>query len=98
MKQTAVEFLLKSLAEKFENEMQSIYSKDMNLVARICIEAKEIEMQQQDEFAIRFAEWSNGEGYDISFDTNNENTKSISLHTDEIDTMLSCLNHLNYFN
>jgi hypothetical protein len=45
-KQTAVEFLLKNLAENFENEMQSIYSKNTNLLASICIEAKEMEKQQ----------------------------------------------------
>lgn len=47
--------------------------------------------------------WANGEGYDISFETEeNTNikswkTKSISLHTDELDCFFACLNHLKYF-
>lgn len=45
----------------------------------------------------KLTEWSNGEGYDISFDTNKENTKSISLHTDEIDCLMACLVHFKYF-
>ena len=46
----------------------------------------------------KVTQWANGEGFDISFDTDKQDTKAISLHTDEIDTMLACLNHLNYFN
>lgn len=51
----------------------------------------------------KVTEWANGEGYDISFQTEeNTNmksweTKSISLHTDELDCFLACLNHLKYF-
>ena len=45
----------------------------------------------------KLTEWVNGEGYDISFDTNNEETKNISLHTDEIDCLLACLTHFKYF-
>lgn len=41
--------------------------------------------------------WSNGEGYDVSFDTDKQPTKIISLHTDEIDVFLACLNHFKYF-
>ena len=47
--------------------------------------------------------WSNGEGFDISFETQ-ENTKTgrwinkrIELHEDELDTMFYCLNDLGYF-
>jgi hypothetical protein len=44
---TAVEFLLKELANNFEEEMQNIYSKNMHLVANICEQAKEMEKEQQ---------------------------------------------------
>lgn len=47
--------------------------------------------------------WANGEGFDISFQTQS-NTKTgdwedkrISLHTDELDIFFACLNHLKYF-
>jgi hypothetical protein len=44
---TAVEFLLRELENKFSNEMQNIYSKNMQLVANICEQAKEMEFQQR---------------------------------------------------
>lgn len=45
------------------------------------------------------SEWPNGEGFDFSFTTEEEDRpKNISLHCDEIDVMMSCLEHLNYFN
>ncbi len=43
---TAVEFLLRELENKFSNEMQNIYSKNMQLVANICEQAKEMEKEQ----------------------------------------------------
>ena len=52
----------------------------------------------------KVTEWSNGEGIDISFQTlENDKTKrwenkNISLHTDELDCFLACLNHFKYFN
>jgi hypothetical protein len=45
----------------------------------------------------KLSEWANGEGYDISFDTDKQETKTISLHTDEIDCLLSCLTYFKYF-
>jgi len=48
----------------------------------------------------KLTEWANGEGYDISFESkssSNWEQKSISLHTDEIDTLLASLNHFKYF-
>ena len=45
----------------------------------------------------KLTEWVNGEGYDISFDTDIQNTKTISLHIDEIDVLFACLNHFKYF-
>ena len=45
----------------------------------------------------KVTEWSNGEGFDVSFDTEKQPTKTISLHTDEVDVFLACLNHLKYF-
>ena len=45
----------------------------------------------------KLTEWVNGEGYDISFDTDNQQTRTISLHTDEIDCLLACLTHFKYF-
>jgi uncharacterized protein YjgD (DUF1641 family) len=43
---TAVEFLLRELADNFQEEMQNLYSKNMQLVANICEQAKEMEKQQ----------------------------------------------------
>ena len=47
--------------------------------------------------------WVNGEGFDISFETQS-NTKTgdweckrISLHDDELYVFFACLNHLKYF-
>jgi len=45
----------------------------------------------------KLTEWTNGEGYDIRFDTDKENTKAISLHTDELEVLFACLNHFKYF-
>lgn len=45
----------------------------------------------------KLTEWTNGEGYDISFDTDKKDTKTISLHTDELDVLFACLNHFKYF-
>ena len=52
----------------------------------------------------KVTEWANGEGFDISFQTLENTTtkrwedKNISLHTDELDCFLACLNHFKYFN
>jgi len=43
---TAVEFLLRELGNNFEEEMQNLYSKNIQLVANICQQAKEMEKQQ----------------------------------------------------
>ena len=45
----------------------------------------------------QLTEWPSGEGYDVSFDTDKEDTKRISLHTDELDVLFACLNHFKYF-
>ena len=45
----------------------------------------------------KLTEWSNGEGYDVSFDTEKQETKRIDLHTDELDVLFACLNHFKYF-
>lgn len=45
----------------------------------------------------KLTQWVNGEGYDISFDTGKQDTKTISLHTDEIDCLMACLTHFKYF-
>jgi hypothetical protein len=45
----------------------------------------------------KVTEWTSGEGYDISFDTEKQETKRIDLHTDEIEVFLACLNHFKYF-
>lgn len=45
----------------------------------------------------KLTEWVNGEGYDISFDTDKQDTKTISLHTDELDVLFACLDHFKYF-
>ena len=43
------------------------------------------------------SEWPSGEGFTISFETENKE-KYISLHHDELDALLACLDHLGYFN
>lgn len=43
------------------------------------------------------AEWPSGEGFDFSFDTNKSTQQRISLHHDELEAMLCCLEHLGYF-
>lgn len=51
----------------------------------------------------QLTEWTNGEGYDIFFQTKTDTKighwedKRISLHTDEIETLFACLNHFKYF-
>jgi len=45
----------------------------------------------------KVTQWANGEGYDISFDTEKRDTKRIDLHTDELDVFFACLNHFKYF-
>jgi hypothetical protein len=43
-------------------------------------------------------QWPNGEGFDLSwFGKDGSQEKKISLHDSEIETMLECLNKINYF-
>ena len=44
----------------------------------------------------KVTKWSNGEGYDISFETD-QRSKRIDLHIDELDTLFYCLNDLKHF-
>jgi len=53
MKQSAVEWLSQELYEKFEMKGDGALFNDL------LNQAKEMEKQQQDEFAIGFAEWIN---------------------------------------
>jgi hypothetical protein len=46
MKQTAVEFLLINLLNKFPREMQYLFELDKNLIEDMLIQAKEMEKQQ----------------------------------------------------
>ena len=49
----------------------------------------------------KLTEWVNGEGYDVSFESEVSKgkweSKRIELHTDELYTFLACLNHFKYF-
>lgn len=49
----------------------------------------------------KVTEWANGEGYDISFESevskDKWEKKIIELHIDEIDVFLACLNNFKYF-
>ena len=49
----------------------------------------------------KLTEWVNGEGYDISFEseisTGKWENKRIELRTDELYTFFACLNHFKYF-
>ena len=49
----------------------------------------------------KLTEWVNGEGYDVSFESEVSKgkweSKRIELHTDELDVFFACLNHFKYF-
>jgi len=49
----------------------------------------------------KLTEWVNGEGYDVSFESEVSKgkweSKRIELHTDELETFFACLNHFKYF-
>ena len=49
----------------------------------------------------KLTEWTNGEGYDLSFQTEVSKgkfeDKKIDLHLDELDVLFACLNHFEYF-
>lgn len=48
----------------------------------------------------KVTEWSNGEGFDISFETKSTNgwqTKRIDVHVDELECLFACFNDLKYF-
>ena len=49
----------------------------------------------------KLTQWVNGEGYDVSFESEVSKgkweSKRIELHTDELDVFLACLNHFKYF-
>ena len=45
----------------------------------------------------KVTDWANGEGYDISFDTDSKERINIQLHVDEIDCLMACLMHFKYF-
>lgn len=61
----------------------------------------EYEMEGMSKVFCKVTPWSNGEGFDISFDTEvrdkNWENKKISLHDDELLTMMYCLQDLKYF-
>ena len=49
----------------------------------------------------KLTEWVNGEGYDVSFESEVSKgkweSKRIELHIDELETFFACLNHFKYF-
>ena len=49
----------------------------------------------------KLTQWVNGEGYDVSFESEVSKgkweSKRIELHTDELYTFFACLNHFKYF-
>lgn len=45
MKQSAVEFLLRELGDKFPKEVQDLYVSNKDVFASICLQAKEMEKQ-----------------------------------------------------
>ena len=57
MKQTAVEWLQEQIETRFD------IIGDTNNIESMFIDAKEMEKQQQDDFAIGFTEWCDNEGY-----------------------------------
>jgi hypothetical protein len=73
---TAVEFLLRELADNFQEEMQNLYSKNMQLVANICEQAKEIEKQQIINFADKYGFDVCGYDYDRAEQYYNETFKN----------------------
>ena len=90
---------MKNKIKKFLDYWKSENIKNDYYRPRLYGEARSVEYECNgliDTFC-KVTQWSNGEGYDISFDTGKEQPKVISLHTDEIDVFLECLNHFNYF-
>jgi len=60
----------------------------------------EYQMQGLVDTFCKVTEWSNGEGFDISFETKTDNgyqTKRIDVHVDELECLFACLNDFKYF-
>ena len=81
---TAVEFLLRELENKFSNEMQNIYSKNMQLVANICEQAKEMEKEQMCKFASDYVETQCSASFDgsVSVDITTEEYYNLTFKSE----------------
>ena len=87
-------FLIKQNEEAIEEEyyMPKLFGESKSV---------EYEIDGMKKSFCKLTEWANGEGYDVSFEseisTGKWENKRIELHTDELETFLACLNHFKYF-
>lgn len=91
---------IKKWLEEDESEFTPKFAKKLNSVS---FESKQpLGNKKYLQYLFQCTEWSNGEGYDLTINIFNEFSKSeknktLSLHSDEINGVLSCLDYLNYF-
>lgn len=92
----------KEIKKFLEKQKEESVSKDY-YQAKLFGEAKSVEYSIDGlcKAYCKLTGWANGEGYDLSFQTEaikgNWEEKRIELHTDELDCLLACLNHFKYF-
>lgn len=72
MKQTSVEFLEKEL-----NELLVLFSDKWEKVNKAIEQAKEMEKEQSDDYAIEFAKFISNEDYDLDYWVNNSDIKTL---------------------
>ena len=87
-------FLIKQNKEAIEEEyyMPKLFGESKSV---------EYEIDGMKKSFCKLTEWANGEGYDVSFESEVSKgrweSKRIELHTDELETFFACLNHFKYF-
>jgi len=87
-------FLIKQNEEAIEEEyyMPKLFGESKSV---------EYEIDGMTKSFCKLTQWANGEGYDVSFESEVSKgrweNKRIELHTDELETFFACLNHFKYF-
>jgi len=87
-------FLIKQNEEAIEEEyyMPKLFGESKSV---------EYEIDGMKKSFCKLTQWANGEGYDVSFESEVSKgrweSKRIELHTDELETFFACLNHFKYF-
>lgn len=100
MKKIIKEWIIKWLSDT-TNEYNPKFNRELKAVS---FESKQpLAGKKYLNYLFQCTEWTNGEGYDLTINVYNdvsktETNKILSLHTDEINGILSCLNYFNYFN